>query len=128
MKKFIKALEDNGGMKRIVDSAITKERLSGTSITEEGLNLLLDFEMAFNNESEDIFLQEARKLAVKKVFEYVQKQVEEKKSKTDKMDDASVDKKEDIDEKIEDMIMECMSKALDSVLADVLKHAFDSCK
>lgn len=35
MKKFIKALEDNGGMGRIVNSAILTEKVTGRPVQQE---------------------------------------------------------------------------------------------
>lgn len=75
MKRFIKALEDNGAMDRIVKSAFETEKITGRPVSQEGLNLILDFEMAIDEDLEDIFLQEAHKIAVKSVFKYMQKRL-----------------------------------------------------
>lgn len=78
MKKFIEALEKNGGMGRIVNSAIMSEKVTGRPVQQEGLHMILDFEMAMDENLEDIFLQEAHAIAVKSVFKYVQKQIVER--------------------------------------------------
>ena len=146
MKRFIKALEDNGAMDRIVKSAFETEKLTGRPVSQEGLNLILDFEMAMDVDLEDIFLQEAHKIAVKSVFKYMQKKVVEK-QKIEALNDVDVDalfakatgkkpskkqvqkeESKDLNDKIEEMVLESMSKALDGLFSDVLKAIINDCE
>lgn len=87
MKKFIKALEDRGVIKNLVDTAFTSERVLGCPIRKEAVEVILEFEMMQNENLEDIFLQEAHELAMNLVFEHVQKQVAETKGKKSAQDD-----------------------------------------
>ena len=90
MKKFIKALENKGIMKSIVDSAIRGEKFIGSPMEQGALEMILEFEMSNDEDLEDIFLQEAHAIAMNSVFKYVQKQIEEKK-KTDDVEDNNED-------------------------------------
>lgn len=149
MKKFIEALEKNGGMGRIVNSAILSEKVTGRPVSQEGLHLILEFEMAMDENLEDIFLQEAHAIAVKSVFKYVQKQIVERQKveamngvdfdglfakatgKTPSKEQKEQEQKEeskDLNDRIEDMVLKSMSKALDEMFGNMLKATFDDCK
>lgn len=52
--------------------------------------MILEFEMAMDENLEDIFLQEAHAIAVKSVFKYVQKQIVER-QKVEAMNGVDVD-------------------------------------
>lgn len=85
MKKFIKALEDQGIMEGIITSGIVTEKITGEPVSIGGLEMILDFHMTIDEELEDIFLQEAHAIAMKSVFKYVQKQILER-QKVEAMD------------------------------------------
>jgi hypothetical protein len=146
MKKFIKALEDKGIMKGIVDSAIITENITGCHVNQNGLEMILDFHMMKDEDLEDIFLQEAHAIAVKSVFKYVEKQIAERQKveamngvdfdalfakatgKTPSNEDAKKEESKDLDAKIEDIMLESLSKALDEIFDDILKKMVNDCK
>lgn len=137
MKKFIKALEDKGIMKSIVDSAVITENITGCHVNQNGLEMILDFNMMKDEDLEDIFLQEAHAIAVKSVFKYVEKQIAER-QKVEAMNDVDFDalfekatgktpskeESKNLDAKIEDMMLKSMSKALDEMFSEILKNNF----
>lgn len=146
MKKFIKALEGKGIMKEIVDSAVITEKMMGRPVQQDGLEMILDFHMTIDENLEDIFLQEAHAIAVKSIFKYVQKQVVERQKvealvgvdtdalyakatgKTASKEQVQKEESKDLNARIEDMVMESMSKALDDMFGNMLKSMFDDCK
>lgn len=141
MKKFIKALEDRGIMKSIVNSAILTEKVTGCSVNQEGLAMILDFKMTNDENLKDIFIQEAHEIAVKSVFEYVQKQIDEK-EKVEALNNVDVEElfkkatrnapikeeSKDMNDKIEDMLLESFSRVMDDVLTDLFKNMMDDGK
>jgi hypothetical protein len=141
MKKFIKELEDKGIMKRIVESGVFTENLTGHCVDVSGLEMILEREMSMDEDLEDIFLQEAHEIAMNKVFEYVHKQIEER-QKVDALNDVDFDdlfakatskeekikKNEDLESKIEDAFMESVSKAFETVISDMLRKAVEDNK
>ena len=134
MKRFIKALEDKGIMENLVDSGVSTEKMTGASVRQQGMELILQYEMMKDEDLEDIFLQEAHAIAMESVFEHVKKQIDER-HKVEVMEDVDVDAlfakatgktpfREDLDGKIEEMLLNSLSRVLDDVLSDVLKSKF----
>lgn len=147
MKKFIKALEDNGIMKRIVDSAVITEKITGEPVSIGGLEMILDFHMTIDEDLEDIFLQEAHAIAVKSIFKYVQEQILErqkaeyvadidmenlfKKMTGQKEAEEPVKKPEvpnDLEKKIEEMVLGSLQDVVKELFTDMMKPMFDDCK
>lgn len=121
MKKFIKALESSGIMENIVRSAIMTEKLTGMPVGQSGVEMVLEEHMSEDEDLEDVFLQEAHEIAMKSVFEHVQKQIEEQK----KLEVMNVDKLKD--KEIEAIIEAIAKKFIDEAF-DILKNMIDDCK
>lgn len=143
MKNFIKALEDKGIMKSMIDSAILTEKITGTPVGQNCLEMILDCNFEEDEDLEDIFLQEAHEIAMKSVFKYVQKQIEER-QKVEALDSVDFDtlfkkaieqepskkdvQEKSLDDKIEEILLESMSKVFSNALEDILKDMFKDCK
>jgi hypothetical protein len=136
MKKFIKALEDGGVMERIISSGTMLEKWGG-SISEEGLNEILESVMKSDENLEDIFLQEAHAIAVKSVFKCVQKKILER-QKIEALNHVNVDalfakatgKKPVKEEPKIDYITttRALSALFDEMFVDILRNRFDDGK
>ena len=128
MKNFIKKLEDRGTMEIMVKSAISTEKIAGRPVSQIGLEMFLEKQMEEDEELEDIFLQEAHYMAMKSVFEYMQKKIEERKEVEASNRESLVEKPKDREEVIEDIILSSFSRVVDDVLKDILKNMMDDLK
>ena len=90
MKKFIKALEDAGIMKKMVNSACKVEKMTGEPIKQRGMEMILELELARNEELLEIFFEETNEIAMKSIFKYLQKQILER-QKTESLEEVDVD-------------------------------------
>ena len=136
MKKFIQALEEQGIMEAIVESAISTERITGIPVGQEVLEMILDFHMMIDEDLEDLFLQEASAIAMRSIFKHVQKKVVER-QKVEAMNDVDFDGlfakatgkvplKEEVKKAIDSLNEEI--KKLNESFADMTKSWFDDCK
>ena len=90
MKKFIKELEDRGIMKEMVDSAIITEKITGCPVNQDGMELVLGFHMGFEEDLEDLFVEESNAIAMNSVFKYFQKLITER-QKVEALNDVDFD-------------------------------------
>jgi hypothetical protein len=143
MKNFIKALEDKGIMNILVNSAILTEKITGIPVAQNGLEMILEHKFKEDEDLEDMFLQEAHGIAMKSVFKYVQKQIEER-QKVEALNDVDFDtlfkkafgqesskknvQEKSLDDEIEERLLESMSKAFSNALEDIVKDMFKDCK
>ena len=74
MKKFIKALERERITDSIIRTAVLGNKLVGLpSFDSKDMNAILDIVFKDDEDLEDLFLQEAREVAVNIVLEYIKK-------------------------------------------------------
>lgn len=124
MKEFIKALEDKGIMEGIIESHIFAQSLVKHPIDKGGLEMILNLEMADDEELSDLFDEEACNLATDAVFKYVQEKVLEKEAEK-ALDDVDVDglfekatcEKKTV--KFDESLHDALSKIFEAILDDL---------